>query len=129
MISAQKAIKIAKRLIIDGHKEHFIGIYLRNNKIITSEIISIGTLTASLVYPREVFRPALVNRTTSIIILHNHPSRDVSPSEADIEITTQLKNAGQLLGIVVLDHIIFEKKDMFWSFRSKLSNYPPNLTN
>jgi len=60
------------------------------------ELISVETINASLVHPREVFRPAIKYNSTEIIILHNHPSDDVSPSEADIEVTERIKNAGQL---------------------------------
>ena len=119
-ITPGEAVHLAKGLIIDPHKEHFIAIYLDlNGEVIKSEIVSIGTLTASIIHPRELFRPAIKHRATSIIILHNHPSGDITPSEADVKITKQLKNAGQLLGIEVLDHVIFEKGDRFYSFENQ----------
>ena len=111
---------MAKKLIIDPRKEHFKAIYLSPvKKKAKCELISLGTLTTGIVHPRKVFRPAIKYNSTEIIILHNHPSRDVSPSEADIEITKRLKKAGRLLGINVLDHVIFEKGDRFYSFNDK----------
>lgn len=120
MITARRAVEMAQKIIIDPNKEHFIAIYLCPvRKRPKCELISLGTLTASLVHPREVFRPAIKYNATEIIILHNHPSSDVSPSEADITLTERLKNAGQLLGIEVLDHVIFEKGDRFYSFENQ----------
>lgn len=119
-ITPEEAVRLAKKLIIDPNKEHFIAIYLtpvkKNPKC---ELISLGTLTASIVHPREVFRPALKYNATEIIILHNHPSGDICPSEDDIKVTNQLKNAGQLLGIKVLDHIIFTQGSKFYSFENR----------
>ncbi|MDR3595059.1 DNA repair protein RadC [Clostridium sp.] len=76
------------------------------NKIIHSLTVSIGTLNSSLVHPREVFAPAIKSKAASIIVLHNHPSGDPSPSSEDISITTRLKECGKLIGINLLDHII-----------------------
>lgn len=120
LITPFEAVRLAKKIIIDPHKEHFIVIYLtpvrKNPKY---ELISLGTLTASIVHPREVFRPAIQYKATEIIILHNHPSGDISPSEADIELTDRLKKAGHLLGIEVFDHIIFTANEKFYSFNQK----------
>jgi DNA repair protein RadC len=88
-------------------KENFIALYLNaRNQLIHKEIISIGTLNASLVHPREVFEPALRILASQIIVAHNHPSGDLSPSEEDVKITKRLTAAGELLGIEVLDHLI-----------------------
>lgn len=120
IITPQKAVQIAKKLIIDPNKEHFIAIYLSPiRKKPKSVLISLGTLTASIVHPREVFHPAIKYNSTEIIILHNHPSGNICPSESDIEVTERLKNAGQLLGIEVLDHIIFEKENLFYSIKNE----------
>lgn len=121
-ITTFEAVKMAKKLIIDPNKEHFIAIYLSPvNKSPKCELISLGTLTASLVHPREIFRPAIKYNSTEFIVLHNHPSGDITPSDADIEITKQLKNAGQLLGINIMDHVIFEKDNKFYSFKEKIN--------
>jgi len=88
-------------------KEHFIAIYLdTRNQEITREIISIGTLNSSLVHPREIFEPAIRHLAASIIIVHNHPSGDASPSKEDMFITEKLIQSGILLDIKILDHII-----------------------
>lgn len=76
------------------------------NKIVGVHTISIGSLNASIVHPREVFKAALLNNAASIILAHNHPSGDPEPSREDIETTHRLVNAGNILGIKVLDHII-----------------------
>ena len=91
-------------------KEHFVVLYLNaRNQLIYKETISIGTLNASLVHPREVFKPAIEHLATSIIIAHNHPSGGCEPSEADDKLTERLRDAGQLLGIEIIDHIIISK--------------------
>jgi len=88
-------------------KEHFVCLFLNTkNHIIGKETLSMGTLNASLVHPREVFRAAIRSSSASIICLHNHPSGDPSPSKEDIQITQRLVEAGTLLGIEILDHLI-----------------------
>lgn len=88
-------------------KEHFIAIYLdTKNQEIAREIISIGTLNASLVHPREVFEPAIRNLAASIILVHNHPSGTLQPSTNDNLLTLKLKDAGNIVGIEIRDHII-----------------------
>lgn len=76
------------------------------NKIISVHEISRGTLNESLVHPREVYKVALLHNANSIMLFHNHPSGDTTPSEADINITNRLVKSGELLGITVIDHII-----------------------
>lgn len=76
------------------------------NKIIEKELISMGTVNASLVQPREVFRKAIISGSASIIVVHNHPSGDVTPSEADLHISQQLKDASEILGVPIHDFII-----------------------
>ena len=93
--------------IRDSKREHFIVFYLdTQNRLIERQIISIGTLSSSLVHPREVFEPAIRLSAASIIIAHNHPSNSVDPSIEDREITNRLKEAGKIIGIEVIDHII-----------------------
>jgi len=88
-------------------KEQFRALYLNTrNKIIHDEIISIGTLTANLVHPREVFQPAIEYLAVALIIAHNHPSGDPSPSEDDLKVTRQMVKVGKTMAIEVLDHII-----------------------
>jgi len=105
--------------IDDFSKEHFFVLNLDvRNRIIDADLISKGTLTASLVHPRETFESAIRKHSASIIVSHNHPSGDVSPSEEDIRISRRLKDAGKILGIELLDHIILTK-DKFCSLKDK----------
>jgi len=93
--------------IRDNKKEHFIVFYLdaRNQKI-QREIISIGILNANLIHPREVFEPAILHTAAQILIAHNHPSGEIKPSDDDIAVTKRLVEAGKILGIEIVDHVI-----------------------
>jgi DNA repair protein RadC len=96
------------------HREHFVVFYLdTQNCLIERQTISIGTLNSSLVHPREVFEPAISLHSASIIIAHNHPSGALEPSPEDKEVTTRLKEAGKILGIDLIDHIILSKTSHF----------------
>jgi len=97
-------------------KEQLVALYLdTRNYEIQREIISIGTLNANLVHPREVFEPAVKNLASSLILVHNHPSNNTEPSKDDIEITKQLVEAGKIMGIEVVDHIVISESK-FYSF-------------
>jgi DNA repair protein RadC len=103
----------------DHKKEHFVIFFLdARNQEIKREIISVGTLSASLVHPREVFEPAIAHSAAQIIIAHNHPSGDSEPSEEDLIVTKRLAEAGKILGIEILDHVVVAKKD-FSSLKEK----------
>jgi len=91
-------------------KEHFTALYLNaRNQLVHKETISVGTLNANLVHPREVFYPAIEHLAASIIVAHNHPSGGAEPSAADLELTDRLKEAGKVMGIELRDHIIVTK--------------------
>jgi DNA repair protein RadC len=103
----QGVARAVRAHIRDKAKEHFKLILLNTrNKIIRISTISIGTLNASLVHPREVFKEALIHNASSVILAHNHPSGETEPSEEDRGITKRLRDAGKIMGIEVLDHII-----------------------
>jgi DNA repair protein RadC len=104
---------------IDQEKEHFWVLGL-NAKGLTKyiELVSLGTLNNSLVHPREVFGLAIIKRVASIILCHNHPSGDPEPSINDLEITKRLVEAGKILGIEVLDHVIIST-DLYLSLKAK----------
>lgn len=105
--------------IRDNKKEHFVIFFLDSrNQEIKREIISIGSLNASLVHPREVFEPAVRYLTAQVIAAHNHPSGNTDPSEDDLVITKRLTEAGKILGIELIDHIIVAKNG-FLSFKEK----------
>jgi len=106
--------KKIQKIDIDFDKEHFLEITLNaKNQLINTHLISIGILNASLIHPREVFRKAIQDNANSILIAHNHPSNCLEPSENDKEVTSMLKQAGELLGIEVLDHIIFNESQFY----------------
>jgi DNA repair protein RadC len=89
------------------HQEHFVSLFLNTkNQIIGQETIFVGTLNSSLVHPREVFREAIRRSSASVLLLHNHPSGDPTPSKEDLDITQRMVESGNLLGIEVLDHLI-----------------------
>ncbi len=93
--------------IRDKKQEYFVCLTLDGaNRLIAKRTITIGTLTASLVHPREVFAPAIEDRAASIIVAHNHPSGNLKASEADKDVTKRVKDAGKLLGVEVIDHVI-----------------------
>jgi len=88
-------------------KEHFIALHLdAKNRILCIDRVSAGTMTNSLIHPREVFKTALLSSAASLLLIHNHPSGDPTPSREDILITEKLKGAGEIMGIAVLDHVI-----------------------
>lgn len=126
------AIELSKRFLIKKNKkitspsdiyqelqayknkqqEYFIALYLDGaNHLYDTKVITIGTLNQSLVHPREVFSYAIEKRCASIIVAHNHPSGILKPSSEDIEVTRRLKESAKILGIELLDHVIFTKDD------------------
>lgn len=117
IITPQDVFKLMKSKLKDYTKEYFYLISLNSRGMVISEI-SIGILNASLVHPREVFAEAIKQRANSIILVHNHPSGDPSPSKEDIKITKRLKKAGKILGIEVIDHIIITKNS-YLSLKNK----------
>lgn len=105
----QECYEAAKRLLElhEEPEEHFCIICLNvKNKVVGVHTISVGTLNTSLVHPREVFKAAMLNNASAIILLHNHPSGDPEPSLEDTTTTQRLVSAGEIMGIKVLDHVI-----------------------
>jgi DNA repair protein RadC len=98
----------------DRKQEHFICISLNGaNEVIASRVVSVGLVNKTQVHPREVFADPITDRASAIIVAHNHPAGTLTPSKEDIEITKQLKSAGETLGIKLLDHIIFNQKNYY----------------
>lgn len=107
--SPEKAAELLKD-IRDKKQEYFVCLTLDGaNRLIAKRVITVGTLTSSLVHPREVFADAITDRAASVIVAHNHPSGSLTPSKADHEVTKRLQDAGELLGIKLIDHIIVTK--------------------
>lgn len=108
------------RNLAKADREHFVALHLNvRNKVIASEVVSVGSLYGVEVRPSEVFKSALVNNAAKIAFVHNHPSGDVDPSRQDMELTTRLRQAGGLLGIEVLDHIITSPREACMSFAER----------
>lgn len=109
VVSTPEALFTNYRFLFDGQvRERFVVFWLSSsNRILGLEIISEGTLNSSLVHPREVFRGAIVATAASIIVAHNHPSENPEPSQEDLSVTKQIVETGKVIGVPVLDHVIF----------------------
>ena len=100
----------------DRKQEHFLCLSLNGaHEVIQSRVVSMGLVNRTLVHPREIYSDPLKDRAAAVLIAHNHPSGNIEPSQEDIEITRRIKNAGVILGIELLDHIIFTDK-AYYSF-------------
>ena len=103
----------------DEKQEHFFVLMLdTKNNIIAEHLVSKGILDASIVHPREVFKPAIKNSASKIILVHNHPSGDPTPSREDVDMTEKLSKSGDEIGITILDHIIIGNNE-FWGWKEK----------
>ena len=106
-----------QEFLADTDREHFVILMLdQKNQVIGINTVSIGSLTASVVHPREVYKPAILSNCAALILGHNHPSGDPQPSKEDRAITQRLKEAGALLGINVLDHLVIGAEGRYFSF-------------
>jgi DNA repair protein RadC len=100
-------VRVHVRDLFRARKEHFVVLLLNaRHEMQARETVSIGSLNASIVHPREVFLPAILHSAASVVLVHNHPSGDPEPSEEDLSITRRLVQVGELVGIGVLDHVI-----------------------
>ncbi|AIC95173.1 MULTISPECIES: RadC family protein [Shouchella] len=118
--SPDDAVQIVADDLIGIHQEHFVVLYLNTkNYVIKQKTVFIGSLNASIVHPREVFKEALRTSSAAVICLHNHPSGDPSPSPEDINVTKRLNEAGRILGISLLDHIIIGDETHYVSLKER----------
>jgi len=118
--SPYDCFEILKEFIGDSDREILAVLTLdTKNKITSITSASVGSLNTSIVHPREVFKTAILSNAASIIIGHNHPSGDPSPSKEDISITTRLKECGKILGIDLLDHIIVGEDNNYISLKER----------
>ena len=116
---AEDVFNLMHEKLKDKKEEHFYVLMLdTKNNLIGEQLISKGILDASIIHPREVFKPAIKNSASKIILVHNHPSGDPSPSSEDIEITEKLMRTGEELSIKVLDHVILGGEE-FWGWKEK----------
>ena len=116
VLSAQDAVSLTSE-IRDKKKEHLVCLYLNaRNALLKKEIVSIGTLDKSIIHPREIFGPAVELRAAGVVLLHNHPSGDVTPSKQDIEVVNKIIEAGKIMGVNVIDFIIVSESDIHSTF-------------
>ena len=119
ILSRQEAADLIIRRIGKAHREHLVVLSLdTHKKLIAMDTVSVGTLDALLVHPRETFLPAIKRHASSVIIAHNHPSGELEPSENDLVVCKRLATAGRILGIEVEDSIIVGR-DGYLSLREK----------
>lgn len=112
--------EIITEQITDTDREHFVAMGLNaKNQPVVFYTVSIGTLTATLVHPREVFKVAITYGAHALIVAHNHPSGDPTPSREDREMTDRLAQAGRILGISLLDHLVIGSNGRYESFRER----------
>ena len=120
--SSEEVQRLARAIYatLDADKEHFALLAMNNkNRVNGFKLISTGSLTASLVHPREVWRAALHLCAAAVVLVHNHPSGDPAPSVEDQDITRRLKETGEMLGIRVLDHVVLGDQERFFSFSDR----------
>lgn len=118
--SPEDGVKIASQFIGDDDREVFFVMSLNTkNRVVAVHRCHVGSLNASIVTPREVFKSAILNNSASIIVSHQHPSQNVEPSREDIEVTRRLVEAGKILGIEVLDHLIVNANADYCSLKEK----------
>ncbi|CAM4122263.1 MULTISPECIES: JAB domain-containing protein [Anoxybacillaceae] len=116
----EDAARVAAHFIGDDDREVFFVMCLNTkNEVVAVHRCHIGSLNASIVHPREVFKAAILNNAASIIVAHQHPSGDVTPSKEDVEMTRRLAEAGRILGIEVLDHLVINYKAEYTSLKER----------
>ncbi|MCL6446082.1 MAG: JAB domain-containing protein [Alicyclobacillus sp.] len=116
----EDAANILRKYIGNADREMFVVMYLSTKHSVNAiHTVSIGTLDTSLVHPREVFKAAIMSNAACIIVGHNHPSGDPEPSPEDVMVTRRLAEAGKILGIEVMDHIVIGDDGRFVSLRAK----------
>ncbi|EJS02229.1 JAB domain-containing protein [Bacillus cereus] len=117
--SPEDASVLLKQFLGEVDREYFIVLCLNTkNQPTAINVCHIGSLNASIVHPREVLKPAIISNAASIIVAHNHPSNDPTPSREDIEVTKRLAEAGKVIGVELLDHVIV-CSDSFVSLKEK----------
>lgn len=118
--SPSDAIEIGRSMLDGSDREKLLLCCLNTkNEPTNLNIVSIGSLNSSIVHPREVFKLAILGNSASIILFHNHPSGDTTPSKEDVNITERIKEAGKIIGIELIDHIILGDEDKYTSLKEK----------
>ena len=109
--AAIEDLPVIRDEMLTSDRERFICIHLdAKNRVLSWELVSVGSLMAAIVHPRELFKAAILANAASVVLCHNHPSGDATPSGADIQLTRRLAKAGDVIGIEVLDHLVITGK-------------------
>ena len=107
----------AAKVVRDNSREHFLALFLNGaHHVVSFSVVTTGTANSTLVHPREIFQHAVLVGATAIVVAHNHPSSQLEASGEDVRVTHMLKAAGEIMGIELLDHVIFTD-DGHWSFK------------
>lgn len=118
--SPSDAVNLGRQFLEFADREELIVCSMdTKNQPISISVVSIGSLNSSLVHPREVFKAAILSNAASIIVFHNHPSGNINPSSEDINVTNRLHEAGKIMGIELIDHIIIGSDDNYCSLKQK----------
>ena len=118
--SPEDAFLVARRFIQDDDREVFLVILLNTkNRVIAVHRAHVGSINSSIIHPREIFKSAILNNATSLIVSHQHPSGDPKPSLEDIEVTERLQEVGCIIGIKLLDHIVVGAGDDYVSLKAQ----------
>ena len=118
--SPKDAVGIGQQFLEDADREQVIVCCLdTKNQPLSISVVSMGILNSSLIHPREIFKTAILTNAASIMLFHNHPSGDPEPSNEDLSITKRIKEAGELMGIELLDHIIIGSEDRYYSLKEQ----------
>ena len=116
ILNSKSAADVFSAFLNDSDREKVAVLHLNaRNQVISTEVVSVGTLTGSLVHPREVFKGALLQNAAAIIVAHNHPSGDVNPSSEDKKVAKRLASAAEIVGISMLDFLIVAPGGAHWS--------------
>ncbi len=117
ILNSEDAVKTASSVITNWKQENFVAVYVDGaNNVLDARLLHLGTLNQSLVHPRELFAPAIELRSLGVIVAHNHPSGGTEPSADDLQLTRRIQEAGKILGIEVIDHVIITASEHY-SFR------------
>lgn len=115
-----EGVQLLQMFFGDIDREMFVAAYLNNKKEINAiHTVSIGTVNASLVHPREVFKAAILSNASSVLVAHNHPSGSITPSQEDKDLTKRLAEAGRIVGIELIDHLILGDSGRYFSFKKE----------
>lgn len=118
IVSPKDASELAHSIIGDTDREHFLVINVSTkNRVNSVEVAHIGSLNTCTIHPREIFKGTILSNSAAIILVHNHPSLDLTPSDEDIQFTKRMQEASQLMGIDLLDHLIINQNQDYYSMK------------